>query len=183
MKFALVICGPIASGKTAVVDFCHSELGFKVVSFGEYVKVLAKEAGMSTTRETLQDLGQSLYSSLGPSALLRAALKYAAITSDDRVVFDGVRHLGALAEIRRCSETSVAVFLTSDLLKRYQRHNARSSSAISPDEFVAIDGHQVEIGINELREHCELVIDTAHPQSEIQEVLRNWLTQIRTNQY
>ena len=110
--------------------------------------------------------------------MLQGALQYAEIENTDSVVFDGVRHLEVLSEIRRNSQDSLAVFLHADLHERFQRHNARSSSVISFNEFIAIDGHQVEAGISELKEHCELVIDTTQHASEIQEVLRNKLTPI-----
>jgi dephospho-CoA kinase len=179
MKFAVAVCGPIASGKSTIVDFCNSELGLKVVSFGSYVRAVAKEVGVSNTRETLQELGNCLFNSKGAAGLLQGVLQYAEIKNTDSVVFDGVRHLEVLFEIRRNSKGFLAVFLHSNLHERFQRHNARSSSVISFGEFIAIDGHQVEAGISELKGHCELVIDTTRHPSEIQEVLRNKLTLIR----
>ena len=179
MKFTVIICGPIASGKSTLVDFCNSELGLKVVSFGSYVRAVAKEVGLSDTRETLQEFGNSLFNSMGAAGVLQGAMQWAGIKNTDSVVFDGVRHLEVLFEIRRNSKGSLTVFLRANLLERFQRHNARSSSVISLDDFMTIDGHQVEAGINELKDHSELVIDTTQPPSEIQEVLRKRLTRIQ----
>ena len=179
MHFAVVICGPIASGKSTIVHFCNSELGLKVVSFGSYVRSVAKDVGISDTRETLQGLGDHLFKSRGAAGLLQGALQHAGIKNTDSVVFDGVRHSEVLSEIRKNSKGSIAVFLHAGLAERFQRHNARSPYAISLEEFIAIDEHQVEAGISELKQQCELVIDATQSPSEIQELLRNRFALIR----
>ncbi len=108
--------------------------------------------------------------------MLQGAMQYAGIKCTDSVVFDGVRHSEVLSEIRRNSKGAIAVFLDADLAERFQRHNARSSYIVSLKEFIAIDEHQVEAGISELKQQCELVIDATQSPSEIKEVLRNRFT-------
>ena len=58
MKLAVVVCGRIGSGKSTAVNFVAAEFGFKVVSFGRYVRHLAQRRGMPSTRDALQDLGR-----------------------------------------------------------------------------------------------------------------------------
>ena len=176
MKFAVVICGPIGSGKSAATADLASELGLKVVSFGGYVRAVAEQTGSSSNREMLQDLGENLFKSKGASGLLQAALEYAGIGSDDSVVFDGVRHSGVLTEIRRTSETTIAVFLRVSREERYRRHKARLSSGISLDGFIVIDSHPVEAETNKLDGLCELVIDATLPVAEMLRTLRSQIS-------
>ena len=108
--------------------------------------------------------------------MLQAALEYAGVGNDDSVVFDGVRHVEILTEIRRSAETAVAVFLHVGLEDRYQRYIGRMAFGISYGEFVAMGNHPVEADIAKLADVCDLVIDAAQPAAEVQRILRNQLS-------
>ncbi len=109
--------------------------------------------------------------SKGQSQLLQAALEHVHVGSDDSVIFDGVRHLGILAEIRRSCSTTVAFYLHASQKERHRRYNLRLNTGISFDEFRIVESHPVEAGIAELKSHCELVIDATLSLSEIQGIL------------
>ena len=175
MKFAVVISGRIASGKSTIATHIASEFDLKTVSFGEYVRAISRRTGELEARESLQQLGDSLISTLGASGLLQAALKHSDIQRDDCVVFDGVRHSEILDGIRRSSRNYLAVFLDASLKERHRRYNARLHSPITLDEFLVVDEHPVEVGITELVENCDVTIDAARPVAEIQGILRNRL--------
>ena len=173
MNVAVVICGPIASGKSTAISYLTSEFDLKVVAFGRYVRAISKETGGSATREELQDLGDSLLKSKGAEGLLKATLEYARIEGQDSVIVDGVRHPEVLTAIRRSCETTVAFYLCASQEERYHRFNDRQSSEISFEEFLDIDSHPVEAGVVNLKNICELAIDTMRPFSEVQSILSN----------
>ena len=173
MKLAVVVCGPIASGKSTAISYLTSEFDLKIVSFGRYVRSISKQAGGSDTREALQDLGDSLLKAKGAEGLLQATLEHARIEGQDSIIFDGVRHPEVLTAIRRSCETTVAIYLHASQEERHRRYNDRQSSEISLAEFLDIDSHPVEAGVVNLKGICELEIDTMRPFAEVQSILSN----------
>ena len=171
MNLAVVVCGPIASGKSTAISYLTSEFDFKVVAFGRYVRAISEQTGGSGTREALQDLGDSLLKSNGAEGLLKATLEHARIEGHDSVIVDGVRHSEVLTAIRRSCETTVAIYLHASQEERHRRYNDRQSSEISFVEFLDIDSHPVELGVVNLKGICELEIDTMRSFAEVQTIL------------
>ena len=173
MKLAVVVCGPIASGKTTAISFLSSIFDLKVVSFGGYVRSAAEQSGCPETRETLQDLGESLLESMGAADFLEAALRFADVNDGDAVIFDGVRHLEILTEIRRSFDSVVAFYLAASREERYRRYNIRQPAEIAFDDFMQIETHPVEVGVAALEGHCETVIDASQHEEGIKQVLKH----------
>ncbi len=168
MKAAIAICGRIGSGKSTVSAILASDLSIQVVSFGDYVRQMARRGGRPATRSTLQDLGDSLYQRLGASGLLQATLELAGVADDETVIFDGVRHIDVLTAIRRRAGKTVAIYLDVSSEVRYQRRWSQGRTDLSWEEFEAIDGHPVEAEIGALAELCDFVIDASQPLRRLQ---------------
>ena len=166
-----MICGPIGSGKSTVATFLASEMSVRLVSFGEFVRHLAQQSGLPDTREALQELGYKTYKSKGARGFLQGALQLEGVGNSESVIFDGVRHLGMMAEIRRTARKSVAIYLDVCQEKRFRRHQSRQSNSLPLVEFQAFDSHAVEAQTGNLKELCDLVIDASQPISEIQRSL------------
>ena len=177
MKLAVVVCGRIGSGKSTAVEVIATELDFKVVSFGSYVRHQAARLGKSSSRRQLQDLGDYLFRSRGSSGLLQDALDHYGVNSDDSVVFDGVRHPEVLADIRRIAEATMAVYLEANPEERFRRHQPDGCCGWSLPEFLSFDQHKVEDGNVLLIKQCDLVLDGAQPLTVVQNILRDQLSQ------
>ena len=177
MKLAVVVCGRIGSGKSTAVDFIAAEFGFKAVSFGSYIRHMAAQRGTPSTRGQLQDLGDCLFRSKGSSGFLEDALEYFGINSHDSVVFDGVRHLEILADIRQAAGATIAVYLEVNQEERFRRYQARQASGLSFEEFLIVDRHLVEAGIGMIIDHCDLVLNAVCSAAVVQEVLRDQIIQ------
>lgn len=171
MKAAIVVCGRIGSGKSAVSALLASDLSIQVVSFGDYVRHVARRHSQPTTRSALQDLGDGLYQQMGASGLLEATLDMAGVASDETVIIDGVRHIEVLTEIRRRAGKTVALYLDVSSEERYQRRKSQGHTELSWEEFVAVDGHLVEAGIGPLMDQCDFVIDASKPLDLLQKDL------------
>ena len=92
----------------------------------------------------------------------------AGIDKDETVIFDGVRHIDVLSEIRRRAGKTVAVYLDVCPQVRYQRRRSQGPTGISWQEFEAIDSHSVEGEIGTLAELCDFVVDASQPLSLLQ---------------
>ena len=172
IRYAVVICGKIGSGKSTAVAYLASQLGFKTVSFGTYIRDVAEQRGFPSTRGALQDLGDRLFKAMGSSDLLQAALRYAKVEGGDSAVFDGVRHAQVLADLRQAADRTTAIYLDVGQEERYRRHRARSvGRGLSFEDFQALDGHPVEAGINDLANLCDLVMDADHSLATVRRSL------------
>ena len=173
MKLAVVVCGRIGSGKSTAVNFITEEFGFKAVSFGTYIRHMAALRGTPTTRGQLQDLGDCVFRSKGPSRFLEEALEHFGINSHDSVVFDGVRHLEILTAIRQAAEVTIAAYLEVNQEERFRRHRDRQASDWSLEKFLIVDSHPVEAGLDMIVNHCDLVVNAECSPTIVQKVLRD----------
>ena len=160
MKFALVFCGRIAGGKTTTAEYVRSKYGVVGVSFGGYVRHLAKTYGFEETRDNLQNIGDLIRALIDERTFLQNTLDLYNIKSDDIVVFDGVRHVETLQAIRSLAST-VAIYLEASPMVRYERYNSRGNLNLSFSEFMAIDEHHVESDIRNLKLICDEVWDVS----------------------
>ena len=177
MKLAVVVCGRIGSGKSTAVDFIVAEFGFKTVSFGSYIRHMATLHDTPNTRDQLQDLGDCLFRSKGSSIFLQEVLEHFGINDHDSVVFDGVRHLEILTAIRQAAEATVAIYLEVKQEERFRRHRARQASGSSLEEFLIVDSHPVEAGLDMIIDYCDLVVNAECSPTIVQGVLRGQIAQ------
>ena len=178
MKHAVVICGRIGSGKSTAVAYLAESFDFKVVSFGRYVRDFADLHGVPRHRDRLQNLGAYLFRTKGASGLLQGTLQHFGINNDDSVVFDGVRHLEVLAEIRQSAETTIAVYLEVDKEERSRRHQSREGPGLSLQDHITADAHIVESDISRLIDDCDLVVDATGPKTNIQSKLSDMISRM-----
>ncbi len=97
----LSFAAPIEAGKTTVSTGVATRLVAPRVSFGDYLKRLARDSGLEVTREVLQDLGDQLVNR-DVRAFCEEVLKQQPWQPGQPLVIDGVRHvevLDSLAEI------------------------------------------------------------------------------------
>ena len=95
--FGLV--GPIASGKQVLADFLK-ERGFRYISLSDQVREEALNRGLTTMRENLQNVGNSLRRKFGLDILAVRAL--AKIDPETKLlIVDSIRNVGEISYLRR----------------------------------------------------------------------------------
>jgi len=169
----IVLASRIGAGKSTVAHALHRLTGFPVVSFGQYVKNIASNERIGSSRENLQDLGERLVS-LNPVSFTEGALSN--IDLRGGAIIDGLRHsavfdaLGSIASGIRI----VLIFLqTSDDL-RFERLLARGMSS---EEIRKADGHVMEQSVEvTLFPAADLVIDGSSSSDENAERIIHWIT-------
>jgi cytidylate kinase/transcriptional regulator with XRE-family HTH domain/DNA-binding phage protein len=87
----LAFTGRIGSGKTTLSQQVADALGWKRASFGDYLRDFAKGQGLETSREVLQELGESLINK-GVDEFCRSVLTHYEWRSGEPLVIDGIRH-------------------------------------------------------------------------------------------
>ena len=162
MLKAVVVCGQICSGKSSVISYLSRTYSWDIISFSNYIKKLAEAKNLPPTRAVYQQLGQQLFTSTKPSEFLRTVIAASSPVSSVHL-FDSIRHLQILEEIRRTYSVTIVIYLrTSDQI-RYQRFLSRTSvgdSILPYEAFLKINEQSVERGITIIADSADLVIDS-----------------------
>lgn len=151
-KRAIILCGPIGSGKSIAAQFLATA-GWKIISAGDLVRRLCLESDLKQDRRTLQCVGRELLQEKGEryfgQLLLKEALPF------QNIVFEGIRPLGAIREIRDRIPTCL-VYIDADYEIRETRVVLRD--AIDRQTFSEIDSDQLESLVIEVKTIADHVI-------------------------
>jgi dephospho-CoA kinase len=121
------LAGRRGSGKSTIAHTLERKFDFARASFGDYVRIVARERGMGSDTQSLQNLGQMLIEELGWNRFCRAVL--VGTESAHRVVVDGIRHLAARSTLENLVAPAYfgLVFVETDEALRVQRLRGRAS--------------------------------------------------------
>jgi hypothetical protein len=167
-RVAIVLAGPIASGKTTVGKMVAESLRAPRLSFGRFV---ADGEPDVATREQLQVAGSSLIVRLGAQEFVRAVLGFNACTPGDvPAVWDGLRHLEVLRALEQvyAPHPVVLCFLDPPAEPRRQRALADAGSAERLRRWEA-DPTEVQLGL--LRQAAHVVCEDATPTEAAKRIL------------
>jgi dephospho-CoA kinase len=91
----IAFAGRIGAGKSSVAKALADHLGWKLASFGAYVRTVVSSRGLSLSRESLQAVGEELEAK-DTTALCRAVLNAAFWQPGEPLVIEGIRHVRVL---------------------------------------------------------------------------------------
>lgn len=92
MIIVIGISGKIASGKSTIADLISENRAIPIVRFGDYVRKIALENGISVSRAALQDLGQELVDTQLREFCFNVLFS-SGWRKDTSLVIDGIRHV------------------------------------------------------------------------------------------
>lgn len=157
---AIVLAGQSTAGKTTVALELQNLAGLPRVAFGDYVRKVAAERGISSDRKALQDLGLELLQQ--PQAFCEAVLAQAGDWKKlQLLIIEGVRHV-AILEILKELYFPDRIFLAYLDAPKELLFSRRTALGEAPD----LDRHTVESDIEKLRLKADIVIDTTRPAEQ-----------------
>lgn len=138
----IALAGGPGSGKTTVARALADRLGGHVVGFGDFVRLLASQAGEGTKRPDLQRLGQDRVEQ-DTEDFVRAFLAWAAPPMRRPLVIEGVRHEAVDRALRAWASSEdrdyALILIDTSAEERAARRTNGNLAGIR-----AIDGHLVE---------------------------------------
>jgi dephospho-CoA kinase len=162
----IALAGPMGSGKSTVSRALAEKLNAKILGFGDYVRVCARELGLDPDDRTeLQDLGQRLVVN-DPVAFVRNAIQWAGYQHGKRIVLDGVRHEIVWDAIPSAigienAERVLLIYLDVPADERTDRLRARG---ISDDAIVSFNAHPSESDLKQrLSPKADILLDSRQP--------------------
>jgi len=94
------LTGPMASGKTTVVDALKKQ-GYQYVTLSDIIRDEADLKGIPHERENFMAIGQSLREEFGAGVLAERSLKKIKIEGGDNWVIDGIRNPAEVNVLRK----------------------------------------------------------------------------------
>ena len=154
-RFVVGVSGPISSGKTTIARWLEQERDF---IYGRYSQVVADEArrrGKAITRQTLQDIGQSIHVELGQRWLNRQLL-HRLQGRGQMLVVDGLRWPEDRAFwVEHYGPAFLHFHLDAATVTRCQRYVDQHGLKA---DFDAASTHDVEKGVLALRHFADHIL-------------------------
>jgi dephospho-CoA kinase len=173
MKLLIGIAGKISSGKSTVARYISDTYDIPYVSFGDYLRVYCEKHDLPVDRKTMQDLGQTFVDA-GPKEFFEKVIFSKGRV--DCIVFDSIRHSAGVAFMKELSEQSVVIYVDTGDATRHERYMKRVKDGDvkkSFEEFIALNDHEVERQIDEVKQYADLVI---YPADNYKAVIDQFLS-------
>jgi dephospho-CoA kinase len=151
-KVAVIFTGKVGSGKSFAAKILKKE-GWFIVSADDLVRKMCKERGISTSRESLQLFGQNLLDLYGERHF--GKLMLAEANGAEKIVFEGIRPIGAVEEIQRLVATLLIYIDTSSDIRLKRLHKR---DGIDENIFNELEKNELEKLVLETKSIADLVI-------------------------
>ncbi len=136
MTLRIVVCGPPYSGKTTVSKYLESR-GFERISVGAVIARWAVSNLQIASRRQLLELGKRYLRQKGSIELAADLITEAGASS--LVVFDGIRPVETVQEIRRKSSKTVVFYLSASIENCAARQRAERHFSDDEDYLAITD--------------------------------------------
>lgn len=166
IKTIITISGRISSGKSYAAELIQNKFGFPIASFGGYLKYYCEQKSLSTDRKNLQDIGEKLVET-NPRQFIIDVISHF-IGSSDKIILEGVRHKSIFEEVKHITDNHLSIFIDAGLQTRYDRYykrNKDSDEVKTFEQFMISDNHSVEMEIEDLKQFCNIIIDSTKEYS------------------
>lgn len=173
-SLVLAFAGQIGSGKSSVSRAVAKELRCRYVSFGDYVREVARLRGLGSERVTLQDLGASLIQDRGWDQFCLAVLAQADWSPGEPLVIDGIRHSEAVYTLQRLIAPSSLVLVYIDVDEAIQARRLESRGTTHSRDLHRIKAHPTERQVAALAEIADLIVDGGKTLEQLAREITDW---------
>lgn len=171
----IIIIGKICSGKSTLAEKICARFGVQIASFSKYLTSYLQNIGVfDFSRRQLQDIGAQLVAE-NPKEFLQRVIECNTLP-ETVVIFEGVRHKSIFNEIVVCSSKTFCIYIDTSLEERHRRCEARDKTNLDLQDFRRIDQHPVELEIESLKGHANMIYTTSSNIEELINRINNFLT-------
>ncbi len=174
MDHVVGFAGRIGSGKTTLSRMTAQRLELQWTSFGDLVRRTASEQRLEQTRQSLQDLGDSMIAA-GWKGFCGSLLALADWRHGQGLVIDGIRHVAAVTTLRDLVDPNRLLVVFVDLPPEMRRSRLESRG-ITPGAIAAADAHPNEAEVDAVRAMADIVVDNSGlPKDTLDEIVRRFV--------
>ncbi len=162
----IAFTGPIGSGKSTISIALAEALGLSRASFGDHVRSVAKQRGLTPDREMLQIIGSELIKN-GCGPFCKAVLSQAGWKKGDSIIVDGIRHIEAIEALRQMTAPLKFILIFISIEDEDRQSRLMSKGIMDKGKKSKIESHSTEAQVNSLHSKASLVLDGTQPISEL----------------
>lgn len=165
----VAFAGRIGAGKSSVAKALADHLGWRLASFGAYIRIVASGRGLSPSRESLQAVGEELEAA-DATALCRAVLHAASWQAGQPLVIEGIRHVRVLEILKAVVAPQPLVFVYLEADDDERRSRLRDRGTGEADRLEDVEAHPTEQDVlTHLPKLADLILSSAGglPESEL----------------
>jgi ribosome-binding protein aMBF1 (putative translation factor)/cytidylate kinase len=167
--------GRIGSGKSTISIEVARALGWPRASFGDYVRTVARSAGLGESREALQEIGASMIER-GVDDFCRAVLAQSGWNAGEPLVIDGIRHAEVIESLRKLVAPLEMRVVYLDVKDEKRLNNLRKREDAVAEELELVEGHTTEEQVkNVLPELADLRLPGDRPLEELVATVVTWI--------
>ena len=171
-KAVIVFSGKVGSGKTTISTEIAYALGWEWLSFGNYIRKVAKEINLAEERKVLQDLGEQLLKQNLKTFCLNVL--HQVTWQDKPLVIDGVRHREVIACLRDIVMPIPLFHIHIVVDEINQRGRILQREKESTIEL--IEAHSTEAQTSQiLAESADLILDSTLPVDHLVKIIIKFL--------
>lgn len=161
-KKVIAVVGPIASGKGTLITLLEAK-GYIKISLSDIVRTKTHEWGLELTRKNLQDVGDKLRKSFGPSFLAEMVVHTITQNPEKKYVIDSVRNPAEVAYLQKHLHAFV-IGITASPQKRFELMKKRASEwdPKTWEEFVKSEERDRGIGQESYGQQVEKCLQMAN---------------------
>ncbi|MFQ6053579.1 MAG: AAA family ATPase [Candidatus Bathyarchaeia archaeon] len=143
----ILITGMPGSGKTTVARF-FEELGYRVQTMGDVIRVLAEERRLEPTPRSIGSIAEAIRRDEGEAAVARRCIEKLSREEPARVVVDGVRSLAEVEAFREAFDVVlVAVHASQRTRFNRLRERGREDDPKDFETFAERDRRELEFSM------------------------------------
>ncbi|MGY6256793.1 AAA family ATPase [Paraburkholderia caledonica] len=164
-----VICfaGRIGSGKSSVSRSFAERAHWKYVSFGDYVRSVARERGSDAEdRSVLQALGAALIEVHGWQTFCEKVVGHAGWSGNEPLVVDGIRHIEVYTALQKLVAPRRTALAYLDIQESLLQERRLQRQLPNPDSLAETHSTEIQV-IQSLPGLADILIDADRPIEEI----------------
>ncbi len=172
--------GCIASGKTTISEGVANYLGLPRVSFGDYVRKMARHKGLDdSSRDILQSVGESLIIE-GWMKFCKSVLKQVKWEPGQSLVIDGVRHQAAIDTLKLLVKPSLFLLIHININESEQKTRLNRKEIINLQQIKVIENHSSEKDVKSILPNiADLIVDGTYPIDDIILGIISWVKNLQ----
>jgi len=173
----VAFAGGIASGKSTLSMGIANTLGWARVSFGDYIRHVARSRGLECSREALQNVGSALIAQ-GWDEFCRSVLMQGGWEPGQPLIIDGIRHTEAVAVLRQLVAPSELLLVFIALDDRTREVRMRQRGVADPEKLRRVEEHPTEVQVRTvLPDMADLTVDGSRSTEDLLREIVIWIQQ------
>jgi adenylate kinase family enzyme len=167
----LSFAAPIKAGKTTISTRVAISLSAPRVSFGDYLRNVARELGLEPTREALQNLGDQLVTR-NVRGFCKDVLEQQPWEVGKPLIIDGVRHIEVLDTLARLLSPARGYLIYINVDPTTQAERLKTDPLPHEQTLDELQQHPTEAQVRKrLRDRAALVLDGTQDPGELTRIV------------